>query len=159
MKKSWIHLLLIGLLLVLGGCGQVKESNSASQTNQNKSKQPITISVTAQQVTATEIEATVRLRNPNDHAVSVTYPSSQKFELVVRDSNEQNVYTYSKEQVFTQAIETEPFKPKEEKEYQITIELVEGDTAQQVEVVTVQQFEDATVPSTKATANISKANP
>lgn len=159
LKKSRIHLLLLGLLLVLGACSQVKESNSASQTNKSNSNQPITIAVTAQQVTATEIEATVRLRNPNDHAVTVTYPSSQKFELIVRNSKKQTIYTFSKEQLFTQAIETEQFKSGEEKEYQVTIALLEGDTARQVEVATVQQFEGAMDLSTKATADISKANP
>ena len=156
-KKSRIHLLLLGLLFVLGGCGQATEPSD--QTNKDSPNQPIAISVAAQHVAATEIEATIRLKNPNDRTVSVTYPSSQKFELVVRDSNGENVYTYSKEQVFTQAIETEQFKPEEEKEYQVTIELAAGDTARRVEVATVKQFDGATEPSTKATANISKANP
>lgn len=153
MKWSRTRLLLLGLALMLVGCSQeTKKADLATKV----SNQPIEIAVSGQAVGSNTIEAIVRLRNPNDQNVKIAYPSSQRFELMVRDGRNHVIYTFSKEHLFTQAIEEEQFKPYEEKEYEVTIELSDTSDAKEIDGMTVQQFEGARDSTSKVTSVISK---
>ncbi|MEH7386691.1 BsuPI-related putative proteinase inhibitor [Bacillus sp. JJ1521] len=58
---------------------------------------------------------TISLKNTSDDSVKVTIPGGQKYEIVVTDVNEKEVYRYSIDKMFIMSIEYMELKPGEEK--------------------------------------------
>ncbi|WP_449539424.1 BsuPI-related putative proteinase inhibitor [Ferdinandcohnia sp. Marseille-Q9671] len=68
-------------------------------------------------VNAGENEATftISLKNTSKDTVKVTIPSGQRYEIVVTDKSNQEVYRYSIDKMFIQSIEEMELEPGEEK--------------------------------------------
>jgi hypothetical protein len=58
-------------------------------------------------------EFEIVLRNNGDMPLSFEFPTSQKYEITVLDSNKNKVYQYSEGKAFAQAFETLTIKPQE----------------------------------------------
>lgn len=58
---------------------------------------------------------TVALKNNGSEKAEFTFMTGQKFEIEVKDLTGRNVYVYSRDRMFTQAIETIILEPGEEK--------------------------------------------
>ncbi len=141
---KWITRLscLVLLAIVFAGCAQPEKNSQNKQTAQNEvTSQPMTIAVSAKQPESRIVEAIVLLKNPNEQDTTVTFPTSQRFELLVKDETGKVLYTFSQEQVFTQAIEKETFKALETKRYEVRIELPQSSRADQIEASTIRQVE------------------
>ncbi|WP_214720590.1 BsuPI-related putative proteinase inhibitor [Exiguobacterium sp. s192] len=141
---KWISRLscLVLFTIVFAGCAQQEKNSQNKQTAQDEvTSQPITIAVSAEQPESGIVEAIVLLKNPNKQDVTVTFPTSQRFELIVKDETGKMLYTFSQEQVFTQAIEKETFKALESKRYEVRIELPQSSRADQIEASTIRQVE------------------
>ncbi|WP_114571221.1 BsuPI-related putative proteinase inhibitor [Exiguobacterium flavidum] len=110
--------LLASSLLFAVGCGKETEEKTAGKSEPVK---PIAISVAASIEEDGTIDAKVTLTNENEKKTKVTFNSSQRFELRMLDEEEQEVYLYSKDQSFTQALEEETWQAGEAKSYDVEI--------------------------------------
>lgn len=126
------------------GCSQQEQQKQPGQTTKSDVlEQPVEITVSAKQTKPTVVEAIVLLKNPNDENLTITFPTSQRFELIVKDDNEKVLYTFSEEQVFTQAIEQERFEALGTRRYEVSIELPASSNPEKIEVSTIRQVEGA----------------
>lgn len=71
---------------------------------------------------APTLVARLTARNNSERPIDLTYPTSQRFELVIRDANGVEVFRWSKDKSFTPALETEPFTG--EKSYVVAAPLI-----------------------------------
>lgn len=133
MKRLFFVLLL--LTVCLAGCQEKKQQ--ATTTNK-----PIQIAVKMTKKNDM-IQLDISLTNPNDHSVSVTYPSSQRFQAQLIDAKQRVTYDFEKEQVFTQAIEKDTFAKRESKRYTVEVPVSLANDSTEVRVSTVQQFNGA----------------
>ncbi|MCK2156756.1 MULTISPECIES: BsuPI-related putative proteinase inhibitor [Exiguobacterium] len=141
------------LTLMLAGCNQQEQKKSTTQGDDTE--QPIEIKVSGKQLEPNVVLAVVKLKNPNEQALTLTFPTSQRFELKIKDADQKVLYTFSQEQVFTQAIEQERFKGLETKRYEVKIELPASSQPAQVEAMTIRQVKGASASNRKAQSEIS----
>ncbi|WP_290827109.1 BsuPI-related putative proteinase inhibitor [Exiguobacterium sp.] len=140
------------LTLILAGCNQQQEQEKSA--TQNDTVQPIEIKVSGKQLESNTVLAVVELKNPNEQALTLTFPTSQRFELKIKDADQKVLYTFSKEQVFTQAIEQERFKGLETKRYEVKVELLASSHPTRIEAMTIRQVKDQSTSITKAESEL-----
>jgi len=98
MKKLWV----IGLALILVACGL-----GNPQTGSDES---IMFSVDARE-NSEYVEFVLTIQNQSDQQVELVFPSSQKYEIVVSNSEGEEVYRYSNGRMFAQAVQQETLAP------------------------------------------------
>ncbi|MGI1804999.1 BsuPI-related putative proteinase inhibitor [Exiguobacterium sp. TDN 0502] len=134
MKRLFFVLLL--LTVCLAGCQEKKQQATKTMN------EPIQITVkTTKQDDMMQLD--ISLTNPNDHSVTVTYPSSQRFQAQLIDAKQRVTYDFEKEQVFTQAIEKDTFAKRESKRYTVEVPASLANDSTEVRVSTVRQFKGA----------------
>ncbi|MEK5443781.1 BsuPI-related putative proteinase inhibitor [Fredinandcohnia sp. FSL W7-1320] len=62
-----------------------------------------------------EATFTIKIKNTSDNSVKLTIPSGQKYEIIVKDADDKEVYRYSIDKMFIQSIEEMELKPGQEK--------------------------------------------
>ncbi|MDQ0268774.1 BsuPI-related putative proteinase inhibitor [Cytobacillus purgationiresistens] len=83
----------------------------------NQTNMPITFEIyTNPGMDALEMDLVVE--NSSDQTVTLEFPTSQRYELVIRDENGEIVYDYSKGKSFLQVIQNLELQPKETKKWQ-----------------------------------------
>jgi uncharacterized protein (UPF0333 family) len=109
-------LLFIMSIVVLSGCAtqpvtQVQEGEDKMTSN------PLESLETSVDVQATSDSADffITVKNNGEEDVTLTFTSGQKFEIVVLDENNQEVYRYSIDKMFTMALQDIVVKAGEEK--------------------------------------------
>lgn len=110
--------------------------------------------MSGKQLESNTVLAVVELKNPNEQALTLTFPTSQRFELKIKDADQKVLYTFSQEQVFTQAIEQERFKGLETKRYEVKVELPPSSHPTRIEAMTIRQVKDQSTSITKAESEL-----
>jgi hypothetical protein len=100
-----ISLLIILLLMAVAPVLAIGEKEPSRQTDFSFFVDPVA------GPDRTEFELV--LRNNGDMPLSFEFPTSQKYEITVVDSNKKKVYQYSEGKAFAQAFETLTIKPQE----------------------------------------------
>ncbi|WP_099362350.1 BsuPI-related putative proteinase inhibitor [Fredinandcohnia onubensis] len=62
-----------------------------------------------------EATFTITIKNTSDNSVKLTIPSGQKYEIIVKNADGKEVYSYSIDKMFIQSIEEMELKPGQEK--------------------------------------------
>lgn len=143
MKKTWLLAVVTAILLVVAGCG--KEEAKPSQVNSDSSEPPAPLTLdteVAYDSSANTLSATVTMTNPNKDAVDVTFNSSQRFQLVVKQGD-QTVFDYGSDYIFTESVIEEKWEADEQKMFDevFPLELEAGEYT--VEVVGLGQVDGA----------------
>lgn len=63
------------------------------------------------------IVARIALQNDGAESVELEYLSGQRFEIMIRDSQDRVVYTWSADKIFTQEVRRETLRPGESRDY------------------------------------------
>lgn len=106
-------------ILILAGCGQeqLEQGNEEETPNQNAQE----VSANTAMETSVEINQQdqtvlfdIKIKNIGEKDYTVTFPSGQYFEIIVKDEDNEEVYKYSEGKMFTQAVETKEIKAGEQ---------------------------------------------
>lgn len=166
-------------LSILAGCGTgMNEMEQAEPVNGgNRSDDVIDQLSTSVEVVPENEQVTfiTTLQNTSDENVTVMFPSGQKIEIVVSNQDNQEVYRYSINKSFLQAIEHLELKPDEEVKweeswdyelngerapsgsYEATVFVVAAEVnGQKVEVKQLTAIESFTIPQKLAENNAFK---
>lgn len=100
MKKLWI----IGIAFMLAACGL---GNS-----QDGSDEPLMFTVDARE-NSEYVEFVLMIQNQSTQEIEWVFPSSQKYEIVVTNTEGDEVYRYSKGRMFTQVVQYETIAPSD----------------------------------------------
>jgi hypothetical protein len=73
-----------------------------------------------------QAEFIITVTNNSNEMKKLEFPTSQKFEIIIRDENQQEVYRYSAGKMFTQAIEYALIKPDESMQWEEIWEIKES---------------------------------
>lgn len=143
MKKTWLLAVVTAIILVVAGCG--KEEAKPSQVNSDSSEPPAPLTLdteVAYDASANTLSATVKMANPNEEAANVTFNSSQRFQLIVKQGDE-TVFDYGSEYMFTESIIEETWEADEQKVFDevFPLELEAGEYS--VEVIGLGQVDGA----------------
>ena len=113
--------LLIVIISLLTGCSSENKSN-ADETNQEVEVQEVMsneLDLDFQVMSSTnETQFLISLTNRSDQLKKVEFHSSQKYEISVTDQKGEEVFTYSKGKMFSQALETALIKSGENMEWE-----------------------------------------
>ncbi|MDA5560180.1 BsuPI-related putative proteinase inhibitor [Exiguobacterium sp. MMG028] len=143
MKKTWLLAVVTAIILVVAGCG--KEEAKPSQVNSDSSEPPAPLTLDtemAYDASANTLSATVKMTNPNEEAAKVTFNSSQRFQLIIKQGDE-TVFDYGSEYMFTESIIEETWEADEQKIFDevFPLELAAGEYS--VEVIALGQVDGA----------------
>lgn len=143
MKKTWLLAVVTAIILVVAGCG--KEEAKPSQVNSDSSEPPAPLTLdteVAYDASANTLSATVKMTNPNEEAAKVTFNSSQRFQLIIKQGDE-TVFDYGSEYMFTESIIEETWEADEQKIFDevFPLELAAGEYS--VEVIGLGQVDGA----------------
>ncbi|MEJ6527210.1 BsuPI-related putative proteinase inhibitor [Exiguobacterium sp. USCH10] len=143
MKKTWLLAVVTAIILVVAGCG--KEEAKPSQVNSDSSEPPAPLTLDtemAYDASANTLSATVKMTNPNEEAAKVTFNSSQRFQLIIKQGDE-TVFDYGSEYMFTESIIEETWEADEQKIFDevFPLELAAGEYS--VEVIGLGQVDGA----------------
>lgn len=143
MKKTWLLAVVTAIILVVAGCG--KEEAKPSQVNSDSSEPPAPLTLDtemAYDASANTLSATVKMTNPNEEAAKVTFNSSQRFQLVIKQGDE-TVFDYGSEYMFTESIIEETWEADSQKVFDevFPLELAAGEYS--VEVIGLGQVDGA----------------
>lgn len=143
MKKTWLLAVVTAIILVVAACG--KEEAKPSQVNSDSSEPPAPLTLDtemAYDASANTLSATVKMTNPNEEAAKVTFNSSQRFQLIIKQGDE-TVFDYGSEYMFTESIIEETWEADEQKIFDevFPLELAAGEYS--VEVVGLGQVDGA----------------
>lgn len=116
MKKGLVLLL---VLLVLAACGQQKKDEPDKEVSGQMGEKTVVLTVDPVQK-GTSVQFNMSLKNESNQDIEFTFNTSQKFELIVYDENGNGKYRYSKDRMFTQAIQSFVLKTKETYDFQDT---------------------------------------
>ncbi|AYJ89637.1 BsuPI-related putative proteinase inhibitor [Bacillus safensis] len=116
MKKGLVLLL---ILLVLAACGQQKKDEPDKEVSGQMGEKTVELTVDPVQK-GSSVQFNMSLKNESDRDFEFTFNTSQKFELSVYDENGNEQYRYSKDRMFTQAIQTFVLKKGEAYDFQDT---------------------------------------
>ncbi|MGM0757087.1 MAG: BsuPI-related putative proteinase inhibitor [Bacillota bacterium] len=114
MKKGVVLLL---VLLVLAACGQQKKDEPNKEVSGQMGEKTVVLTVDPVQK-GSSIQFNMSLKNESDRDIEFTFNTSQKFELSVYDENGNEQYRYSKDRMFTQAIQSFVLKKDEAYDFQ-----------------------------------------
>lgn len=134
MKKTWLLAVVTAIILVVAGCG--KEEAKPSQVNSDSSEPPAPLTLDTEvsyDASANTLSATVKMTNPNEEAAKVTFNSSQRFQLIVKQGDE-TVFDYGSKYMFTESIIEETWEADEQKIFDevFPLELAAGEYSVQV---------------------------
>ena len=143
MKKTWLLAVVTAIILVVAGCG--KEEAKPSQVNSDSSEPPAPLTLDtemAYDASANTLSATVKMTNPNEEAAKVTFNSSQRFQMIIKQGDE-TVFDYGSEYMFTESIIEETWEADEQKIFDdvFPLELAAGEYS--VEVIGLGQVDGA----------------
>lgn len=143
MKKTWLLAVVTAIILVVAGCG--KEEAKPSQVNSDSSEPPAPLTLDTEvsyDASANTLSATVKMTNPNEEAAKVTFNSSQRFQLIVKQGDE-IVFDYGSKYMFTESIIEETWEADEQKIFDevFPLELAAGEYS--VEVIGLGQVDGA----------------
>lgn len=143
MKKTWLLAVVTAIILVVAGCG--KEEAKPSQVNSDSSEPPAPLTLDTEvsyDASANTLSATVKMTNPNEEAAKVTFNSSQRFQLIVKQGDE-TVFDYGSKYMFTESIIEETWEADEQKIFDevFPLELAAGEYS--VEVIGLGQVDGA----------------
>lgn len=116
MKKGLVLLL---VLLFLAACGQQKKDEPDKEVSGQMGEKTVVLTVDPVQK-GTSVQFNMSLKNESNQDIEFTFNTSQKFELIVYDENGNEKYRYSKDRMFTQAIQSFVLKTKETYDFQDT---------------------------------------
>ncbi|MFS0655954.1 BsuPI-related putative proteinase inhibitor [Bacillus sp. 179-C3.3 HS] len=116
MKKA-VMLLLV--LFVLSACGQQKRDEPNKEVSGQMEEKTVVLSVDPVQKDAS-VQFHMSLHNRSETDVTFTFNTSQKFELIVYDETGNEKYRFSKDRMFTQAIQSFVLKADESYDFQDT---------------------------------------
>ncbi|MFP3421151.1 BsuPI-related putative proteinase inhibitor [Bacillus sp. SIMBA_154] len=116
MKKGVVLLL---VLLVLAACGQQKKDEPNKEVSGQMGEKTVVLTVDPVQK-GSLVQFNMSLKNESDRDIEFTFNTSQKFELSVYDENGNEQYRYSKDRMFTQAIQSFVLKKDEAYDFQDT---------------------------------------
>ncbi|MFD3447765.1 BsuPI-related putative proteinase inhibitor [Microbacteriaceae bacterium 4G12] len=156
MKRVWA--VFACLCIVVVGCGkEQKEPKRKTETveasqKQREEKWPGLQLETEVKAYTDHLEVTLSLENTSDDKKTLTFPSSQQFEVVVTHPNEGEVCRYSKDRMFTQALTTVELKAGEKKMWKASCPynstpLRKGETYQITAMLLPREINDESVPS------------
>lgn len=143
MRKIGLFAVVMAFVFIVAACG--KEETKSSQVNGDASKPPAVLELNTEvsyDETTKKLSATVAMTNPNEQPVNVTFNSSQRFQLTVF-KDEEIVFDYGSEYMFTEAILEEEWDAGEKKVFDevFPLELEEGSYT--VEIIGLGQVEGA----------------
>lgn len=143
MKKTWLLAVVTAIILVVAGCG--KEEAKPSQVNSDSSEPPAPLTLDTEvsyDASANTLSATVKMTNPNEEAAKVTFNSSQRFQLIIKQGDE-TVFDYGSKYMFTESIIEETWEADEQKIFDevFPLELAAGEYS--VEVIGLGQVDGA----------------
>ncbi|MDE0564216.1 MULTISPECIES: BsuPI-related putative proteinase inhibitor [unclassified Exiguobacterium] len=143
MKKTWLLAVVTAIILVVAACG--KEEAKPSQVNSDSSEPPAPLTLDtemAYDASANTLSATVKMTNPNEEAAKVTFNSSQRFQLIIKQGDE-TVFDYGSKYMFTESIIEETWEADEQKIFDevFPLELAAGEYS--VEVIGLGQVDGA----------------
>lgn len=124
---------LFSALLLLTGCSGPQDSADRSDNASlvaNKSADGLTLELTSPKGAYAEGEAVVlriALHHATDGPASITFPSSQHFDLTVQGEDGTEVYRWSKGRFFAQALETLELRSGQTDELEVTWDQTSGD--------------------------------
>jgi hypothetical protein len=109
---------IISVIMLLSGCGM----NTNQSTNNANTEEPVNLENLETFIKATQegenVHLTLVLQNNSSQNIELTFSSGQQFEIVVVNENNEEVYRYSKDKMFTQAIESKLIKAGSQLEWQ-----------------------------------------
>ncbi|WP_353856153.1 BsuPI-related putative proteinase inhibitor [Bacillus sp. Bos-x628] len=116
MKKL---LVLLFIPLILAACGSQKNDEPEKEVSGQMGEKTAVLTIDPVQKGAS-VQFQMSLKNRSDHDIEFTFNTSQKFELRVYDENGNEKYRYSKDRMFTQAIQSFVLKANETYDFQDT---------------------------------------
>ncbi|RBW69519.1 BsuPI-related putative proteinase inhibitor [Bacillus taeanensis] len=106
----FFFLVIISGLILISGCG----TNSSQNTNNGEVEEHASLEEVQTFVEAKQekqaLHITLLLQNNSSEDVKLTFSSGQQFEIIVLNDKNEEVYRFSKDKTFTQAIETKVLK-------------------------------------------------
>jgi hypothetical protein len=116
-----VRVIFILFLLCLVGCGVEKDGQIREVSSKEKSKTEVqkeeddmyTFEVEAQPQES-QLEVRLTLTNTSENQLIMTFPSSQQFEVII-STKERQVYKYSADKMFSQALTKVELEPGETK--------------------------------------------
>ncbi|SDZ74296.1 Immunoglobulin-like domain of spore germination [Thalassobacillus cyri] len=160
MKRGWMLLIGLMVMLLVAACG-AKESQGDSgdegaedvmkeeETSSNEGQNTVQEAVSQLAVDATitpesdKVTFSFSMENQGDKAYDLGFSSGQKYEIVVKNEEGEEVYRYSEGQMFTQALETKTIEPGEsisfEEVWSADIKPGEYDAAISIEVNSINE--------------------
>jgi Intracellular proteinase inhibitor len=116
MVRSTIILCLI--LLILCGCSDEKSIVSTNTDVKESEKEEVEEKEDLEllfdvSIVNNKAQFIITLTNNSNELKKLEFPSSQKYEIIITDDNDQEVYRYSEGRMFTQAIEYALIKQNE----------------------------------------------
>ncbi|KAA0546492.1 hypothetical protein FZW96_14695 [Bacillus sp. BGMRC 2118] len=116
-------ILSLSIIFIMAGCG-TSENNNANGNSEQDSKEATTSSIdVADFKTTLDVDQTkekvifnIAFSNEGEEDANVLFSSGQKFELVVTNAKNEEVYRYSTGKMFTMALETVKLSPGEKLE-------------------------------------------
>lgn len=124
MKKIWLLSIVTVMMLVVAACSS--EEANLSDVDGNASTPPALLTLdtnVSYDAEAKQLSATVSMTNPNEEPVQVTFNSSQRFQMTVRDGDA-TIFDYGSEYMFTESIIEETWAPGEKKVFDEVFPLV-----------------------------------
>ncbi|VXB02026.1 conserved exported hypothetical protein [Exiguobacterium sp. 8H] len=144
MKKTWLLAVVTAILLVVAGCG--KEEAKPSQVNSDSSEPPAPLTLDTEMAydsAAQALSATIKMTNPNEEAVDVTFNTSQRYQLIIKQGDK-IVFDYGSEFMFTESIIEEKWAADEQKIFDEVFLLDELEAGEySVEVIGLGQVDGA----------------
>lgn len=143
MKKTWLLAVVAAFMLVVTACG--KEEAKPSKVNSDSSQSPASLTLDSEVTydeSSKQLSATVEMTNPNEQPMQVTFNSSQRFQLIVKQ-DDKIVFDYASEYMFTESIIEETWEAGTTKVFDevFPLELEAGEYT--VEVIGLGQVEGA----------------
>lgn len=143
MKKTWLLALVAAMMLIVAACS--KEEATPSDVDGNTSTPPALLTLetdVSYDAKSEQLSATVSMTNPNDEPVQVTFNSSQRFQMTVKNEDA-TIFDYGSEFMFTESVVEETWEPGEEKVFDevFPLALEAGDYT--IEFVSLAQVDGA----------------
>lgn len=143
MKKTWLLALVATMMLIVAACSKDEEQPSDVDANSSTPPESLTLGADVTYDAETKkLSATVSMTNPNEEPVKVTFNSSQRFNMVVKNEDE-TVFDYGSERMFTESIIEETWAAGETKVFDEVVPVALESGEYTVEFVSLAQTEGA----------------
>ncbi|WP_078391782.1 BsuPI-related putative proteinase inhibitor [Shouchella patagoniensis] len=121
--KIWNWLVIAGFAIILTACGgqpEEEEDPNVPTGGDTSMSNEWSFQANAQQ-TDDQINVEMHVRNESDEDQVLVFPTSQEYEIILENSNGEEVFRYSDDHMFLQSFVEMTFKPGEEKDFRETI--------------------------------------